>query len=456
MLKDTIIAVSTPPGYGGLGVIRISGRKALSIGRKIFCSDRLKSSGIEPRRPVLGKLYDFEEKIPFDEALLTYFKAPHTYTREDIVELSCHGSPVTLERAVRMGVLAGARAAHPGEFTLRAYLHGRIDIIQAEAVNDLIRAVSPLQAAVSFRQLSGSLSGKIGAIRRRVLNLAAQIEAGLEFPEEGLRINRRTHARVVDEILHSLERFIGTFEAGKAMRDGLTLAITGRTNVGKSTLFNALLGVERAIVTPYPGTTRDFLRERIILGDRIFHLVDMAGLGLPGHPVEKEGIAKGREIAGDADGLLIVIDGSRDLSSTDKALIRKYGGKKRIFVVNKSDLPGRIGRKGLRSLTRESPVHEVSALQGDGIAELRERIRDYFVPLPDFTEEIILHSRQRDLLEELRQSFQAIDGLLAGKQSEEIIAEEVRTAVTLIGRLTGAIRTEEVMEDIFSRFCVGK
>jgi tRNA modification GTPase len=456
MLEDTIIAISTPRGIGGLGIVRLSGKKALAVAGRIFKSGRGRGRGFPVRRPVLGNLFDPGKKEVLDEAFLTYYQAPHSYTREDVVELSCHGSPVVLEEAIRLGVRAGARPAHQGEFTLRAYVNGRLDIVQAEAVNDLIRSASLIQARVSFRQLSGGLSKRIRGFRSSLIRLVAQVEAGIEFPEEGLRTTPARQGRALAAMAVGLDGLIASFQAGRALSEGVTLAITGRTNVGKSTLFNALLEEDRAIVTPYPGTTRDYLREDIVIDDFVIHLVDMAGLGKAAHPVEKKGILKGQKIAWEADGLLIVLDGSRLESTEDERLIRRFREKKALFVLNKVDLPCRIDRRRLRSLSGSAPLIEVSALRGTNLDKLRAEIRRAFIPSVDPGEEVVLHARQRDILLEIREALGEAGRLLEAGQTEETYAEELRRAVSLFGRLTGEIRSDEVMAEIFDRFCVGK
>lgn len=255
MLEDTIIAISTPFGYGGLGIVRLSGKKSLLITKKIFKSKK-KNIKIQPHRSILGNLYHFEQKEFFEEAYMTYFPKPYTYTREDMVEITCHGSPVILEETIRLGIKAGARHANPGEFTLRAYLRGRIDIIQAEAVNDIIQASSYKQVKISFNQLEGSLSKKITSLRNQIIHLLSQIEAGIEFPDEGLRISAKQISYTMKKTIHSTKKLIESYDLGKTLTESITLAITGRTNVGKSTLFNSLLEKDRAIVTPFPGTDR--------------------------------------------------------------------------------------------------------------------------------------------------------------------------------------------------------
>ncbi len=456
MLEDTIIAIATPPGFGGLGVVRISGPKALAVAGRVFEAKRAVKRPFPVGRPVFGTIRDPERDSALDEAFLTYFKAPRSYTREDVVELSAHGSPAVLETILRGGAKAGARIARPGEFTLRAHLNGRLDIIQAEAVNDLIRAVSLPQARISYGQLGGSLSRRVAGLRGRLVALLAAVEAGLEFPEEGLRSDPRTWRRSLASVISDIERLVVSHEAGRALGLGVTLAIAGRTNVGKSTLFNALLEEDRAIVTPFPGTTRDFLRERLVIDGFIFNLVDMAGLGRAAHPVEKRGVARGRRLAGQADGLIVVFDASRRWSGEDEELVWRFRRKRAVFVLNKSDLPAKTDREKLREVAGESPAVEVSALRGKNIGALREAIRVHFVPRTPAEEETIVHARQKDRLEEALEALRRADTLLARRHSEEVPAEEIRAAIGFICELTGEVRAEEVLDEIFGRFCVGK
>lgn len=456
MLEDTIIAIATPPGYGGLGIVRISGKKALAVARRIFePKGRARPDYLE-RRPVFGTVRDPERGNALDEAFLTYFKAPRSYTREDVVEISAHGSPAVLEAILEIGTRAGARPARPGEFTLRACLNGRLDILQAQAVDDLVRSVSLAQARISSRQLGGSLSRRVFRLRDRLVGLLSRIEAGLEFPEDGVRTNAASIRKTLDSLVDEVGGLVASYETGRALAEGVTLAIVGRTNVGKSTLFNALLNEDRAIVTPFPGTTRDFLRERLVVDGIVFHLVDMAGLGRPAHPVERTGMVKGRRIAGQAGGLLLVIDASRPANEEDERLIKKYQGKKSIVVLNKCDLPRKIAGARIRKMAGASPIVEVSALKGRNIDRLRSRLRSSFVPGPGQEEEIVLHARQKDSLVAVHEALGRAQGLLTKGHSEEFAAEELRTALARIGELTGEVRTEEILDEIFGRFCVGK
>ncbi len=455
-LDETIIAISTPFGYGGLGIVRLSGKRSLAIAKKIFKPKKKKSFKILPRAVVLGNIFNFEQKELFDEGYLTFFPAPHSYTTENMVEISCHGSPVILEEVVRLGIKAGARLAHPGEFTLRAYLRGRIDILQAEAVNDLIQATSLQQARVSFSQIQGKLSQKISSLRSKIVHVLAQIEASLEFPDEGLPISSRQIAKTMDEMIYSIRRLIDSYDIGKILAEGLSLAITGRTNVGKSTLFNSLLEKERAIVTPFPGTTRDYLEERIKIRDSIFKLIDMAGLARTAHPVEEEGVRRGEKIASQADGLLLIFDASRKETSEDVKLAIRFKNKKALFLFNKIDLPRKINKKKILALNRNPRYLEISALKGTNLDKLKELIYEFFVPPLKNGEEIILHLRQKLLLEEIHSFLTRALELLRLRYPEEIWAEEVRKIIPLIGQLTGEIKVDEIIEAIFSRFCVGK
>lgn len=387
---------------------------------------------------------------------MSYFPAPRSYTKENVVEISCHGSPVVLEEVVRLGVRAGARLAHPGEFTLRAYLRGRIDIIQAEAVNDLITAASVQQAKISLGQLRGRLSGHINCLRSQVVDLISLLEASIEFSEENLGISPVKAAGRLENVLRTVERLIASYETGRAMTEGLNLAIVGRTNVGKSTLFNALLDHERAIVSPYPGTTRDYLRERIKIQDSFFQLIDMAGLERPSHPVERDGIKRSRELASRADGILLVLDASRRENPADLRLIEKYKKKKMIFVFNKADLPRKIDRVKCRAVRPSIRAIAVSSLKGTNISRLKSAILATFVPKQNGQDEVVLHLRQRLLFEQIASALEEALKRLREGYSEEVCAEEVRRVLPLLGQLTGEIQVDEVLVNIFSQFCVGK
>jgi len=455
MFEDTIIAVSTPLGFGGLGVVRLSGKQSLSIAKIIF-KPKNKKNTFPSRKTILGNLYDIKHNEIFEEAYLTFFPAPKSYTTEDVIEFSCHGSPVILEEVVRQGIKAGARHASPGEFTLRAFLGGRIDILQAEAINDLIHASSLKQVKISYNQMEGALSRKIIKLRSQIVQILSQTEASIEFPDEGFKISKNTIANTIEKAEQTIDKLVKSYDLGKTLAEGVTLAITGRSNVGKSTLFNTLLEQERAIVTPHPGTTRDYLRENLKIKDSIFNLVDMAGLYNSSHPAEKEGINRGEKIAASADGILLVLDSSQKASPEDYRLIRKYRNQKIILLHNKCDLPSKMDIKKTIKLGSGMPHLEISALNRTNIEKLKEQIHSLFVHNDIKGNEIILHLRQKLLLEDIQTALlEALRALKAGFP-EEIIVEEIRKIQPLIGQMTGEIGVDEILDNIFSRFCIGK
>jgi tRNA modification GTPase len=455
MFEDTIIALATPPGRGGLGLVRLSGGNALATASRFF-KPAGKRRKIPPFRPILGSLCDAESGDPYEEALLTYFQAPRSYTTEDMVEISCHGSPVLLEETIRQGLRSGARHAEPGEFTLRAFLGGRLDLVQAEAVNDLIQAASLDQARIAFRQLEGRLSLRLNELREQLIRILAEVEAGIEFPGEELAIPRPEILAGLEKAGERVETLVKSYDIGKTLSDGILLAITGRTNAGKSTLFNALLERDRAIVTPEPGTTRDYLQENLQIKNTRFSLIDTAGLDRPSGEAEREGMRRSREVSGSADGVLLVFDASRPETETDCLLARQAADQPALFVFNKSDLPRRINRECIRKAGGGRPAVDVSALRGTHLAELKARLIDQFAKPIESDRDIILHLRQKLLLESIGRALSgALNAARAGSP-DEILAEELRAALEPAGRLMGEIRSDEVLENIFQRFCIGK
>ena len=373
-----------------------------------------------------------------------------------MIEISCHGSPVVLEEVVRLGVSAGARHSEPGEFTLRAYLNGRIDILQAEAIHDIIHASSMKQAKISFRQLEGGLSKKLLSLRKQIIDMLSQIEASLEFPEESLKISSSTILKSLDSTIQAVLNLVDSYNLGKTLAEGLTLVLAGRANVGKSTLFNALLERERSIVTPFPGTTRDYLQEKIRIKDSVFTLTDMAGLEKATQPAEQEGIKRGKRLALEADGILLVLDASKTQTNKDILLINKFEGKMIILLFNKSDLPNKMNIEHIKKSHPNLVSLEISALTGKNISLLKNLMREQFVPSTGKSEEVILHLRQKLLLESIYSALKLGRQLLIDGYSEEICVEEIRKAVPLIGELTGEIRNEDILKEIFRSFCVGK
>jgi tRNA modification GTPase len=456
MLDETIIAISTPPGYGGLGIVRLSGPRALAIAKKIFRPRGESWRELKPLTLTFGDIGDDTRDGMIDEAFLAYFPAPRSYTREDVVEISCHGSPAVLDEVVALGTRAGARLAHPGEFTLRAYINGRIDLIQAQAVNDLITATSLAQAKISFGQVRGGLSRQVSVLRDRLVELLSLVETGIEFPEEVPGVSPEQKTAGLEAALAAVNTLIASYDAGRAMTQGLDLAIVGRANVGKSTLFNALLDQERAIVSPYPGTTRDYLRERIKIKDTLFRLTDMAGFEESQHPLETEAVKRGEEIASQADGILLVLDSSRREGPADLDLIRRFNRKSTIIVFNKSDLARKIDRVKCLARSKRSRAVDVSALTGRNLDSLRRAIYEKFAPGEAAQGQVLLHLRQKNLFSQMAAGLEKALEMKQKGYSEELWAEEIRQVLPLIGQLTGEIRVDEVLNGIFSRFCVGK
>jgi tRNA modification GTPase len=454
-LDDTIIAVSTPLGRGGIGIVRLSGDSALPTALKIF---RPKKAGsrILPGRAVLGNLVDPERKEPFEEAYLIHFRAPHSYTTQSVVEISCHGSPVVLEEVLRLGTRFGARLARPGEFTFRAYRGGRIDILQAEAVDDLIRAPNIEAARKAFGHLDGGLSARMAGLRRRIVEILGLIEAAIEFPDEKLPVSPRNIEAGLEEMTGYLDALIAGYDAGRALLEGVTLAIVGRANVGKSTLFNALLAHERAIVTPFPGTTRDFLREKVRIKDVDFNLVDMAGLRRAATAVEKEGIRRSREIAAQADGILFLFDASKKDFEEDLTLLDEFKDKKAVLVFNKIDLGRKPDLGKVRARIGRRPFLEISALRGTNLERLKAAISKTFAPRNVDRGDVIFHLWQKLALEDMGARLRRAKRLLSDGHPEEMYVEEIREIVPALGRFLGEIRSDDVLADIFGRFCVGK
>jgi tRNA modification GTPase len=442
---DTIVAIATPPGRGGIGVVRLSGPDA----QRVACALTYRE-GFEPRHATLT-VVTRRNAEQIDRAIVTHFPAPHSYTGEEVVEISAHGSPPVLEAIVGAAIEAGARLANPGEFTLRAYLRGRMDLVQAEAVADLIEAVTPLQARVAFDQLDGTLTARLREIDESLLDVIARLEASLDFPDEGYHfLGREEGARDIDSALASVDALIAAGARGRLIREGITAAIVGRPNAGKSSLFNRLAGAARAIVTDVPGTTRDLLTERVDIAGVPFTMVDTAGVrSSAGDAIEEEGIARARQAGAAADVLIVVLDRSRALSADDSALLRDTLNARRIVVASKADLEpawsaDEVGALPVSSITDEGIATLRAALaDASGASELRDRAAVANV------RHLALLGRARDAL--IRAAAASTDGV-----SEEFVLADLHEARNCFDEITGARPQDEVLQTIFSRFCIGK
>ena len=449
---DTIVAIATPPGRGGLGIVRLSGPAA----HQIACALVARRAPLEPRRATLAKVRRTVTDA-IDQVVLTYFRAPASYTGEEVVEVSAHGSPVVLKHIVIAAIGAGARLAEPGEFTLRAFLNGRIDLTQAEAVGDLIDAVTPLQARAAFDQLEGTLTRAIAEIDAALFDLVARLEASVDFPEEGYHfVAPATLAQAIDEIISRTHALLAGAARGRLVREGLQIAIVGRPNVGKSSLFNALAGAARAIVTDVPGTTRDLVTETIDLEGLRVTLVDTAGLRDTAEIVEAEGVRRSVGAAEVADLVLLVVDGTQAPDQSDHDVVNQLYDNKVLIVSNKADLEG-VGA---------APAHvgavPVSALTGLGLEALRARIQEALQLSDDHAlrdRPEITNVRHAALVERAQAALiRARDAALAdgGSMPEEFVLADLQDARAALEEVTGKRAPDDLLAHIFARFCVGK
>jgi tRNA modification GTPase len=444
-LNDTIVAVSTPPGRGALGIVRFSGPAALAIANTLL---RLRAS-LQPRQTMAAELIDNGTLI--DEVLVTFFRQPRSYTGEDVIEISCHGSPVVLREAVTLALRQGARLAEPGEFTLRAFLHGRIDLPRAEAVHDLIEATTLYQARVAARQLQGSISRRLQPAKEQLLELIALLEAGIDFAEDDISVasQQQILARL-DPILEQIRRFAASFRYGSLVHSGFSLAVVGRPNVGKSSLFNRLLQQDRAIVTDIPGTTRDLVSETADFAGIPVRLVDTAGVRLAAEPIERLGIERSYQAMADADLTLVVLDASQPRIAEDEALIGKAQEQgKYVVVANKTDLPPAW------PIVMESAV---SAATGEGIANLRESIFKAISPEGRFENEggFVTNARQAGHLKDFVDALEKTRVTVTSSMPHELILLDLYGALLPLNSLTGVTTADDILHRIFATFCIGK
>jgi len=458
--RETIAAIATPPGIGGIGVIRVSGTGAEQIALRLFRPDR-PVAALQSHRLYHGEIIDPGTGTLLDDVLLSLLKAPRSYTGEDTVEISCHGGPFILRTVLEAVLKSGARLAERGEFTKRAFLNDRLDLAQAEAVCDLITARTREGLAAAMDRLKGRLSGRIEAIRMELVDLLAGIEASIDFSaEDGILETSIADPLPLNRIIEEIAALAATYRRGRIMREGISVVIAGRPNVGKSSLLNRMLGQRRAIVTPYPGTTRDFIEETLEIAGIPVRLTDTAGIRPPGDAIEKEGIDLLWERLEAADAVLLMMDGSTPLSPEDREMITKMGEKPLIPVLNKSDLPQKVEERQVRELLPASspPIVRISAKTGQGIDCLTGTVRDLLLSTPagESSDAMIAHLRHRIVLERAGECLERAREGLAKTLSPELIALEIREALDALGEITGRTTPEEVLERIFAKFCFGK
>ena len=454
---DTIVAISTPPGRGGIGVVRLSGPQARAISEAVC---RLRHP-LAPGRVRIAEILDPEGRV-LDEAVVTWFAAPHSYTTEDVVEIACHAAPVLLDFVVRAAMAHGARLAEPGEFTQRAFLSGRLDLTQAEAVNHLIAAQTLHQARVAAAQLGGAVSHQIAPVKHRLIQLIATLEAGIDFAEDDLElIPERELLSTIDFIFADLKELAGTSAYGKVLRDGFTLAIVGRPNAGKSSLFNRLLRRDRAIVTALPGTTRDPIMEHLSMGGVPVDLVDTAGLrNAPTGPegeAETQGILRSRERMAEADYVLLVIDATtlqpQALHPEDRATLESLNGRPHAVVLNKCDLLN----EPIPCDQWDSPAIRTCATTGAGLDGLERIILNELTgSAPGADSAIVTTLRQQQAIDE---AIAAVDQARQAAKSSlphEVLLMDLHSALEALDRLTGVTTNDDILGLIFSTFCIGK
>jgi tRNA modification GTPase len=461
--SDTIVAIATPPGRGGIGVVRLSGPDAPRIAQTLVA----RREPFVPRHATLCAIVEPAAPAPagtvtktavpntVDQVVVTWFAAPHSYTGDDVVEVSGHGSPVLLRRIVELAMQAGARLAEPGEFTFRAYLNGRLDLVQAEAVADLVDAVTPLQARAAMDQLEGTLTSAIGRIDAALFDLSARLEASLDFPDEGFHFATRDETRRdLDAIRASLSRVSADGRLGRVIREGRSVVIVGPPNAGKSSLFNALVGSARAIVTDVPGTTRDVLTERVDLGGVPVTLVDTAGMRDAGDAIEAEGVARARQARTVAAVTVVVLDRSMALSDADIQIVTETTGQK-VVVRNKADLAAAWTVDGAPVGLRDAV--DVSAMTGDGLGCLRDRLVAELTGREDLRDApFISNVRHLALVDEALDAVGRADAAIDRGATEELVLVDLAAARQALEAITGRRTPEDLLHHIFARFCVGK
>ncbi len=459
-IEDTIAAISTPLGEGGIGIVRLSGKDAVKIAEKIFKGEKPVSQ-ISSHRVTYGEIIDPQTGDTVDEVLLTVFKAPNSYTTENLVEISCHGGQLVVSKVLEQTLKCGVRLAEPGEFTLRAFINGRIDLSQAEAVAEVIRAKTDLGLKLGLKHLKGDLSEKINSYRDRLIDLLARLEVEIDFSEE--EIEPLEGDKVIEElqsIQNEINDLLSTYNEGKILKEGLNVVIIGKPNVGKSSLLNALLKEDRAIVTPIPGTTRDVISEFANFKGIPVRLVDTAGYRISKDIIELEGIKRTKIEMGEADLLLLVMDTSSEINEEDLNLLQEMITLKNkyLLVFNKIDIASAdLVRKNMEKLKDKSIV-KVSALKGEGLDSLKDMIVSSSLVLQkDQTQGVLLSSiRHKDALLRAKKSLSLAMDSVKNKMSPEFVALDVKGALDAIGEVVGKTVTDDILNKIFSEFCIGK
>jgi len=456
-MENTIAAIATPTGEGGIGIVRISGSKARAILAEIFVSAN--AGLLQNRRLTYGSVIDKDSGQIIDEVLVSFMPGPKTYTTEDVAEINCHGSIVALRKTLELVLRCGAQLAEPGEFTKRAFLNGRLDLVQAEAVIDLIKAKSDTGFEVAINQLEGILSKKVLLIRSKLMDLLIKLAVNIDYPDED--IEELTYMEITESLLQiddMIEKILSTAETGRLIREGLSVAIIGKPNVGKSSLMNALLRETRAIVTEIPGTTRDTIDEYITIKGITIKLTDTAGIRETDDTIEKMGIEKSKESFNKADLIIFVLDGSSFLSKEDREIIDKIGERTSLILINKGDLDQNIEEEQVKNLLPKAKVINITATDGTGIDAVENEIEElvYGGKVKQAESMLISNVRQKNLFD---RAGLAVKDAIAG--SREMVAMDfleidVKMAWELLGEIVGETVSESIIDEVFARFCLGK
>lgn len=457
-MEDTIAAVATAYGEGGIGIIRISGEKALSILEEVF-EFAGETSQIVNRRMTYGRIVDRENEQIIDEVLAVYMKGPKTYTAEDVVEINCHGSMVSLRKTLALVLRKGARLAEPGEFTKRAFLNGRLDLSQAEAVIDIIKAKTDRSFDVAMSQLEGALSLRVTEIRQKLLDLLVDITVNIDYPDED--IEELTYDKIEENILligEMIEKLLSTADTGRMIREGIRVAIVGKPNVGKSSLMNSLLRETRAIVTEIPGTTRDTIEEAISIRNIPVYLVDTAGIRETSDEVERLGIERSKAAFNEADFIIFIMDGSSAISDEDREIASYLDGRDSVVLINKNDLERGFTNDDVRELVNDPVIIETSLINNEGIEEIENHIEElvYGGELSQHDSTMVNNVRHIELMKQSRDSLRDAMEMTLAREALDFIEVDVRNAYDLLGEITGETVSDDIINEVFARFCLGK
>ena len=457
---DTIAAISTAPGEGAIGIVRISGDLAISIASSIYQCGTKQLEEQKTHTIHYGHIVDQKSGEVYDEVMVSVLRAPKTFTREDIVEINCHGGIVAINRVLQLVLRMGARLAEPGEFTKRAFLNGRIDLSQAEAVMDLIRAKTDKSMQLAMRQLDGQLSHLIQNLRQEILNTLAQVEVNIDYPEydDVEEMTLQLLREKTQQVLQGIRALLNTASQGKILRDGLKTAIVGRPNVGKSSLLNVLLREEKAIVTDIAGTTRDTIEEYVNVRGVPLQLIDTAGIRETNDVVEKIGVERSRKALKEADFVLLLLNQSETLQEEDIRLLETTKGMKRIILFNKTDLPSKLSKEDIAPYAKEEEIVTTSMLNKEGIDQLEEKIAGYFFQgqMNERDATYLSNTRHIALLEKAEQALVEVQNGIEMEMPVDLIQIDFTRAWDLLGEITGDSVQDELLTQLFSQFCLGK